>query len=161
MQRWAFLFIFGAVFIGFISTDCYGSSSGGAPTASCYECHQSPQSADIKIEGLPKKYIPEKTYTIIITVTSSVKSEGDNKGGFSAEVSGGDLIVVDKKNTQISNGFLTQTAEGVKQRKWKAGWKAPKERRDITMGVSAIAANGDYSPNGDGFARAESTISGR
>ncbi|MEW6408625.1 MAG: choice-of-anchor V domain-containing protein [Nitrospirota bacterium] len=161
MKRWAILFILGAVFIVFISTDCYGSSSGGAPTAMCYECHQSPVSADIKIEGLPKKYIPEKTYTIVITVTSSVKSEGDNKGGFSVEVSGGELVVMDEKNTQISNSFLTQTAEGVKQRKWKIGWKAPEERKDITMGVSAIAANGDYSPNGDGFARAESTISGR
>jgi hypothetical protein len=103
----------------------------------------------VKVDGLPKKYVPGKTYKLTITVNSTMKSEGDVAGGFAAEASAGTLVVVDKKNTQLSDGLLTHTQEGSALRKWTIGWKAPSRKEEVTLSIMAMAANGDFSPNGD------------
>jgi hypothetical protein len=126
------------------------SHNNSAPNFECVGCHQGDMAADlVKVDGLPKKYVPGKTYKLTITVNSTMKSEGDVAGGFAAEASGGTLVVVDKKNTQLSDGLLTHTQEGSVLRKWTIGWKAPSRKEEVTLSIMAMAANGDFSPNGD------------
>ena len=116
----------------------------------CITCHEGELSAGIvKIEGIPSSYKPGKTYTMTVRIDSALESMSESRGGFSLEVSAGKLIVKDKKNTQIADGYLTHTQEGNELRQWSFQWKAPTEESDVTITVMAVAANGDYSPTGD------------
>lgn len=139
-------------------TDARGNSTGGAPTAMCMDCHVMPKGATIKMEKLPKNFEPGATYVMIVKVESDVKSMGDIRGGFAVSASAGELIVADSKNTQKSDGFITHTAEGAEKRSWTFKWRAPKEKKKVTLNVSVIAANGDFAPANDGFARREYII---
>jgi hypothetical protein len=125
------------------------SHNNSAPNLECTGCHQGEGAAEVKIEGLPEKYIPGKTYKITLTVVSGNASLGDVAGGFALEASAGELIVSDKKNTQLSDGFITHTKEGSAFRKWAIGWKAPATNITVDITVMAVAANGDFSPAGD------------
>jgi hypothetical protein len=125
------------------------SHNNSAPNFECIGCHQGEGSTEIKIDGLPEKYIPGKTYKITLTIVSDNQSLGDVAGGFAIEASAGDLMVTDRKNTQLSEGFLTHTQEGSAFRKWTFGWKAPVQKTKANLTVMAVAANGDYSPAGD------------
>lgn len=135
---WAFLWI---------STGITHNNS--APNFECILCHEGEGSSEVIIEGLPKKYIPDKIYKMTLIVKGDVESLGDNAGGFAIEASAGELIPVDKKNTQLSDGILTHTKEGSALRKWVFGWKAPHEKKEVTLSVMAVAANGDFSATGD------------
>lgn len=137
------------------------NSTSGAPTAMCMDCHGMPKGAEIKISKLPTPFQPGETYELTITVRSAVKSEGDIQGGFAVSASAGELIVTDPKTTQKSNGYLTHTAEGSSLRSWTFKWKAPQEKKKVTLMVSVVAANGDFAPANDGFARREFTLSAR
>ncbi len=126
------------------------SFNNSAPTFECLTCHVGQMAVDmVEIRGLPKNYVPGKTYKLTIVVTSDMKSMGEVQGGFALEASAGKLIEQDKKNTQISNGILTHTWEGSHHRTWTFGWKAPTERKDVHITVMALAANGDFSSPGD------------
>ncbi len=126
------------------------SSRNSAPTLECINCHEGEMVQDmVKIQGLPENYIPGKTYGLKIVIKSTLESMSESKGGFALEVSGGELIVKDKKNTQLSNGILTHTQEGSKLREWTFKWKAPSEKVDVNFTLMAVSANGDYSPSGD------------
>jgi hypothetical protein len=123
--------------------------NNSAPNFECIQCHEGEGSSEVTIEGLPKKYVPDKTYKMTLVVKSDVESLGDNAGGFAIEASAGELIPVDKENTQLSDGILTHTKEGSALRKWVFGWKAPHEKKEITLSVMAVAVNGDFSVIGD------------
>lgn len=126
------------------------SSTNSAPDGECFVCHTDiADSADIKITGIPKEYIPGKTYNITLTVQSRLKSMSQIKGGFSAIATAGELIVIDTKNTQKSNSYITHTIEGAKNRTWKFAWKSPTEKIPAEISVMAVASNGDFSPTGD------------
>ena len=157
-MRRAFFFILlaGAIVLVLgLGAETSASSTSGAPTRMCMDCHIVPKGAEIKIDGLPGNFQPGTTYEMTIRVESAVKSMGDLQGGFAISVSDGDLIVADPKNTQKSDGYLTHTAEGALLRTWKFRWKAPEGKKKITLNVSVIAANGDFTPSNDGFARRE------
>jgi len=125
------------------------SSNNSAPNFECILCHEGAGSSEINVEGLPKKYTPGKTYKMILMVKGDVESLGDVAGGFAIEASAGELINIDKKNTQLSEGILTHTKEGSGLREWTFGWKAPSEKAEVTLSVMAVAANGDFSVIGD------------
>jgi len=126
------------------------SFNNSAPNFECLTCHVGQMAADmVEIRGLPKNYVPGKTYRLTIVVTSNMKSMGEVQGGFALEASAGELIVQDKKNTQLSNNILTHTQEGSHHRTWTFGWKAPTDKKDVHITVMALAANGDFSPVGD------------
>ncbi|MBI5051030.1 MAG: hypothetical protein HZC11_09240 [Nitrospirae bacterium] len=125
------------------------SSNNSAPNFECIQCHEGSGSAEIGIKGLPKKYIPNKTYKMTLSVVSDMQSSGDNAGGFAIEASAGELKAIDKKNTQASDGILTHTKEGSALRKWTFGWKAPAQKIPVDITVMAVAANGDFSTAGD------------
>jgi hypothetical protein len=133
-----------------LSVSVGSGHNNSAPNLECVGCHQGDMASDlVKVDGLPKKFVPGKTYKLTITVNSKMKSEGDVAGGFAVEASGGTLVIVDKKNTQLSGGMLTHTQEGSALRKWTIGWTAPKKKEEVTLSIMALAANGDFSPNGD------------
>lgn len=142
---------------GFFSTSLANSTSG-APVIMCMDCHAMPKGAEIKLENLPKSFQAGAIYEITLSVVSAIKSQSDMQGGFSVSVTDGELIVSDPKTTQKSNGFITHTAEGALLRSWKFKWKAPQEKKKVTLRVSVIAADGDFSPANDGFARREFII---
>ncbi len=135
------------------------NSSGGAPTVMCMECHILPKGAEIQTENMPRAFEPGAVYEIGIKVVSGVLSVGDVHGGFAAIASDGELIVADPVNTQKSDAFITHTAEGTHLRSWKIKWKAPQQKKTVTLTISVIAANGDFVPVNDGFARREFIIS--
>ncbi len=137
----------GLMLIGGIST--VQSHNNSAPNFECISCHGEEGAAQIKVEGMPKSYVPGKTYKMTLAVSSPVVSAGDNAGGFAVEASAGELIVMDKKNTQLSGSILTHTQEGAALRKWAIGWKAPKQKMPVDISVMAVSANGDFSPAGD------------
>lgn len=132
----------------YVSTG-YGHRNS-APNLECISCHEGEMVQDmVKIQGLPKSYVPGKQYNLTVIITSDLESMSECKGGFAVEASAGKLMVKDKKHTQLSNGILTHTQEGSGLRKWTFGWKAPSEKTDTSITVMAVAANGDYSPSGD------------
>ncbi len=134
---------------GFYISKGYGHKNS-APNLDCISCHEGEMVQNmVKVQGMPKSYVPGKTYNLTVIVTSDLESMSESKGGFALEASAGELIVRDKKNTQLSNGILTHTQEGSELRKWTFKWKAPSEKIDASITVMALAANGDYSSVGD------------
>lgn len=126
------------------------SHNNSAPNFDCIGCHEGEMVTDlVEIRGLPKSYVPGKKYELTVAINSKEKSLGDVAGGFAVEAKGGELIVKDKKHTQLSEGILTHTQEGSALRKWTFIWKAPAEKIGADMSVMAVAANGDYSSAGD------------
>lgn len=126
------------------------SASNSAPNFECMTCHQSGIDAGmIKIIGIPKIYVPGKTYKLTLSITSDIKSISESQGGFAIKASAGEIKASDKKNTQIAEGIFTHTIEGSRLRKWSFEWKAPKGKEDVSIDVMAVAANGDFSPFGD------------
>ncbi|MBZ0157863.1 MAG: hypothetical protein K8I29_16830 [Alphaproteobacteria bacterium] len=127
----------------------YGHSNS-SPNLECTSCHQGSIVPElVKIQGVPRSYVPGKKYAVTVTVQSSLKSMGDSIGGFAVSATAGELIVKDKKNTQMSDMFLTHTQEGSLQRKWSFEWKAPSKKGEAAISIMAVAANGDYSSEGD------------
>lgn len=121
-----------------------------APNLECISCHEGEMVQDmVKIQGLPKSYVPGKTYNLTVIITSDLESMSECRGGFAVEASAGKLMVKDKKHTQLSNGILTHTQEGSELRQWKFSWKAPSEKTEASITVMAVSANGDYSTSGD------------
>lgn len=142
------------------------SMSNGAPQLNCVQCHVGADKnpAEMVVEGLPEKYEPGKTYKITVKITKGPDCSGGVAcGGFAVQVSAGELIVVDKKNTFISTTptgekLLTHTKDGSLRREWTFEWKAPDKPEPVTFKISVIAANGDGSFNGDAYAYKEITI---
>lgn len=139
--------------LGFSVSRVY-SNNNSAPNTECNVCHAeiAAEPAELKLVGLPEKYEPGKTYNLTLTVNSQLKSMSEVQGGFSAEVTAGQLIITDKKNTQLSDSFLTHTQEGSAKRSWKFAWKAPQEKIEANLNIMVVAASGDYSPSGDAIA---------
>ena len=144
-----FLVLISFVVAGLCVSIGYGHRNS-APNLECISCHEGEMVQDmVKVQGLPKSYVPNKTYNLTVIITSDIESMSECKGGFAVEASAGKLIVKDKKNTQLSNGILTHTQEGSELRKWNFSWKAPSEKMGANITVMAVAANGDYSSAGD------------
>ncbi|HCL82305.1 MAG TPA: hypothetical protein DHW81_08910 [Nitrospiraceae bacterium] len=142
----------------YVST-VYGSRNS-APNLECTSCHEGVMFQDmVKIQGLPKSYVPGKTYNLTLILKSDLKSMSESAAGFAVQASAGKLIVTDKKNTQLIDMTLTHTQEGNTLRKWTFGWKAPAQKtEDANIMVMAVAANGDYSSVGDELGAGSYTI---
>lgn len=150
LKKMLILLIFLFLYVSFLGVSITYGHRNSAPTFECLSCHEGEMVHDmIKIEGIPKTYVPGKTYSLKVVVVSDLQSISESKGGFALDVSAGKLKVKDKKNTQLSNGFITHTQEGSELREWSFQWTAPKEKTDVNITVMAVAANGDYSPYGD------------
>jgi hypothetical protein len=136
----------------------YGHNNS-APIMECMNCHEGDLAKDmVKITGLPKSFVPGKKYEMTVVITSDLQVMGDVAGGFAVEVSAGELLIKDKKNTQLSDHILTHTQQGSSLRKWSFIWKAPKNKVEAGINVMAVAANGDYSPAADKVGTASYTI---
>lgn len=149
MKRLSVLLAALIVTVGLAATQGYGHNNS-APNFECINCHAGDMVPGlVEIRGIPKHFVPGKTYTFTIFVNSDLKSIGEVAGGFSLEASAGELKVSDRKHTQISDGLLTHTQEGSALRKWTFKWKAPSQKADASINVMAVAANGDYSSEND------------
>ncbi|HMK64545.1 MAG TPA: choice-of-anchor V domain-containing protein [Thermodesulfobacteriota bacterium] len=148
-----------ASLLGFSISRVYGSANS-APTMDCLSCHVGEIVPDLaQVEGWPKAYTPGKTYEMTVLVKNGPPiEEGEAAGGFVVKVSAGQLIVSDKQNTQIIDQLLTHTQEGKKLRKWTFKWKAPTQKKEVSLHILAMAANGDASANGDQVGEIKSTI---
>ncbi|TAN44770.1 MAG: hypothetical protein EPN22_05320 [Nitrospirae bacterium] len=147
------------LFISFLYAATAQSHNNSAPNMECINCHEGDMQADmVSVQGIPKNYKPGKVYTMSVVVKSKLESLGDIKGGFALETDKGTLVVKDKKNTQLIDGFLTHTQEGSHHRKWTFSWKAPEDKSDASISVMAVASNGDYSSQGDLVGAASYTI---
>lgn len=118
----------------------------------CGNCHIEGKATKVIIKGFPSQFQPGRSYTITVEVQSKVLSVSESKGGFAAQVVGGTLKIKDDKNTQLLHGYLTHTQEGNTKRKWVFEWVAPQDAEEAVLTVMGVAANGDYSPYGDGVA---------
>lgn len=126
------------------------SLNNSAPSKQCYNCHQGGDApAYIRVQGIPDKYVPGGNYTITLTIESENESFGEVQGGFAAEAHGGELIVTDKKKTQLSYPYITHTKPGANHRQWTFDWKAPVQKINVVIYFMGLAANGDFSPAGD------------
>lgn len=154
------LFACAMCFITLLAVFSTGHSfNNSAPSFECFSCHAATAAtATLKIEGLPKDYVPGKTYPLTLTIISDMKSDGEVQGGFAFTVSAGTLIPMDKKNTQLSGDYVTHTQEGSALRTWKFSWKAPAKKAEAEVRVMAIAANGDFSATGDAIAAENITL---
>ncbi len=133
----------------FIASTAY-SFNNSAPNGYCNECHGGGSApAYIRVEGLPAKFAPGGTYNATLTIESKNKSFGEVQGGFSIFVEGGEVVVSDTNNTQISYPYLTHTKVGSVTRKWPFTWKAPNQKVAAKLHILGVAANGDFSPAGD------------
>lgn len=150
LKKLLILLIFLFLSVSFFGVNVIYGHRNSSPNLECLSCHEGEMVQDmVKIEGIPKNYVPGKTYNLKVVVVSDLESISESKGGFAVEASAGKLKVKDKKNTQLSNSFITHTQEGSELRKWSFEWTAPKEKTDVNITVMAVAANGDYSPAGD------------
>ncbi|MBF0328835.1 MAG: hypothetical protein HQL10_06730 [Nitrospirae bacterium] len=146
-------------FISFLYAATAQSHNNSAPNMECLSCHDGDiQAGMVSIQGIPKNYKPGKVYTMSVVVKSNLESLGEIKGGFALEADKGTLVVKDKKNTQLIDGFLTHTQEGSHFRKWTFSWKAPEDKSDASISLMAVASNGDYSSQGDHVGTGSYTI---
>jgi len=160
------LFLLAVAAVGVASLMHAVAMSNGAPQLNCLQCHQDAKNnpAEFVVEGLPDKVEPGKEYKITIKITKGPESKGAAYGGFAVSVSAGELVVIDKDNTFIATTptgekLLTHTKAGSMKREWTFAWKAPQNcDGPITFKISVIAANGDGSPFGDGYAIKEITV---
>lgn len=149
-KKISILLILTFLLVSFVGINIVYGHRNSAPNLECLSCHEGEMVQEmVKIEGIPKNYVPGKTYNLKVIIISDLESMSECKGGFAVEASIGKLKVSDKKNTQASNGFITHTQKGSELRKWTFQWTAPKEKTDVNISVMAVAANGDYSPAGD------------
>ncbi len=149
LNLFAILCVVGLFILSFSNQEVR-SHSNGAPSLECDECHSGGEDKEVKIllSGLPTDYAPNKSYEIKIRIESDLVSEGEYQGGFALTVSDGKIVVIDRRNTQISEGYLTHTMDGSRLREWKFKWIAPSSG-EVEFSIMGVAANGDYSPSGD------------
>jgi len=160
------LFLLAVAVVGAVSLMHAVAMSNGAPQLNCLQCHQDAKNnpAEFVVEGLPEKVEPGKEYTITVKITKGPESKGAAYGGFAVGVSAGQLIVTDKDNTFIATTptgekLLTHTKAGSMKREWTFAWKAPETcNGPIVFKIAVIAANGDGSPFGDGYAFKEAKV---
>ena len=145
--------------------------AGNPPNNSnCTLCHSGADinSGDGALEllGLPAEYTPNETYTL----TVQLGDPEQDRWGFEVTVldvndpfvQGGQLLVTDKVNTQISldfNGtedFLKQTSGGTQEGvldgpvSWVFDWTAPDALLEgVAFYVAGNAANADHGTTGD------------
>lgn len=138
---------FGVIFTFFILglgvyylASARSSGMSGYSVSGCAPCHSSSASATVTVSiGGPTNVIVEETNTYTISVT------GGPSGAFGFDLSAteGTILVTDSVNTQLKDGDLTHTTNGVFQSSWLFDWKAPSSPGTVTMNVAALSADGD------------------
>jgi hypothetical protein len=183
------LAIFGFLSKQILSHRTSASSSGpsasfsGAPGESdCTACHEgvaNSGSGSLTIAGVPSNYVPNKQYSITVTLSQSqavlfgfqltaIDNQGRQAGSFS-------LIPQLPPETQIVQGnvsgnrrfYVQHTSDGTiptqfDTKSWTFLWNAPDRRiGKVTFYFAGNAANGDQTPIGDlVYTRNRPTFSG-
>jgi len=121
-------------------------SSGGCG------CHSSGSSVTIS-ENFPSSYTAGQTYSIQLTVSSSVS--GTN-GGFNVEVDKGTLSTGGSSSVKVSGKSITHS--NPVNRAWSFDWTAPSSGSGTAnVDIAGMTANG-YGNNGDAWSTMRLTI---
>ncbi len=105
----------------------------------------------IQLEGVGRNYVPEKTYTLIL----SLDRPGVKRAGFQFAVSDRDgnpvgTPAVSTDSLEVIDGYLRTTDASSRQNAWRFLWTAPEAATgELFVNIAANAANDDDSPFGD------------
>jgi hypothetical protein len=152
--------------------------SGGFTEDSCHACHfHEPLNAApgrVTIEGAPARYTPGQRYTLTVTLARAEMkragfqlavrfAEGGAQAGRLAPVADEARRV--KAEQQGDVVYAGQTVDGSTvdtpgTARWRVEWTAPDEGRAVTLHVSANAADGDETAEGDFVYTATVTVPG-
>ena len=131
----------------------YNSSSG------CGGCHGGSGGATVSMSGQPSSYTAGQTYTLTVSVSSTVSS---NSGGFSLEVDKGTLSTgmgLMLVNVNSQGNQATHSITGSSYRSWSFEWTAPSSGSGlVTFDIAGNAANGNGGTSGDNWATTTVTV---
>jgi len=129
------------------------SSSGKHNASGGCTCHGSGTSVSIS-ENFPSSYTAGQTYTIQVSVSSSISG---SKGGFNVEVDKGSLSTGGSASVKVSGTSITHSNSG--NRAWTFDWIAPSAGSGtVTVNIAGLTANGASGNNGDAWATSTLTI---
>jgi hypothetical protein len=141
--------------------------SGGFKEDSCHACHfHAPPNSDggrVTIEGVPATFVSGERYTLTVTLTRSgmkragfqlavrFKDSGAQAGTLGPGNGEGERVGVDRQGSvqyagQKGAGSLVGTADSAR---WTIEWTAPDRGGPVIFHVSANAADGNESADGD------------
>jgi hypothetical protein len=141
--------------------------SGGFKEESCHACHfhAEPNAAGgrVTIDGVPARYVPGERYTLTVTLTRTgmkragfqlaarFKESGAQAGTLARGPAEGERVGVD---TQSGIQYAGQKKEGASvgaapETRWTVEWIAPTRGGPVLFHVSANAADGNESADGD------------
>ena len=141
--------------------------SGGFGEQSCHGCHFSAEPdtppGQVTIEGVPERFTPGEQYPITIAlerpgmklggfqVAARFKDGGAQAGSLEGRPADGARV---KFETQGGIQYASQTRAGAAvsepgAARWTVVWTAPTDARPVQFHVSANAADGDESAQGD------------
>jgi len=150
--------------------------SGGFKEDSCHACHfHEPLNAApgrVTIEGAPARYTPGQRYTLTVTLARAEMkragfqlavrfADGAQAGSLAPGVDEASRVHVERQGVVAYAG---QTADGSAvdtpgTARWRVEWTAPDSGGAVTLSVSANAANGDDTAEGDFVYTANVTVS--
>ena len=129
------------------------SSNGKHGSSGGCGCHGSGASVSIS-ENFPSSYTAGQTYTIQLSVSSSISS---SKGGFNVVVDKGSLSTGGSSSVKVSGTSITHSNSG--NRAWTFDWTAPSAGSGtVTVNIAGLTANGASGNNGDAWTTSALTI---
>ncbi len=129
------------------------SSNGKQNASGGCTCHSSSSSVSIS-ENFPSSYTAGQTYTIQLSVSSSISS---SKGGFNVEVDKGSLSTGGSSSVKVSGTSITHSNSG--SRSWTFDWIAPSAGSGtVTVNIAGLTANGLNGNSGDAWSTSSLTI---
>lgn len=125
--------------------------SGSSVDSGCM-CHGgavADESVQVELNGLPEIWEPGFSYDLTLVITSDVQSEGAAIAGFNLRATAGELAAIDE-STQLMDGELTHTEDGISQASWNFVWSAP-SKPSPSVGFSGFVntVDGDGTANSD------------
>jgi hypothetical protein len=141
--------------------------SGGFKEDSCHACHFDTEpnvsSGGVTVEGVPATFTPGDTYELTITLrqagiklggfqlTARFENDGAQAGTIAAGRADAERVGIESQAGIQYAGQKRPGAEAVAPdaARWTVAWTAPKSGGAVLFNVSANAANGNDSADGD------------
>ncbi len=124
---------------------------------SCRSCHTPSEGyngvsvgASVTIEGIPHQYVPERSYTITVTIDRGLGPQPSFEilHAFQLGVTGGTLEVVNSSTVQVSDREVGSRGASDAE-SWSVVWTAPRSKEDVAFRVEGVVGNGDGTEEGD------------
>ncbi len=124
---------------------------------SCRSCHTPSEDyngvsvgASVTIEGVPHQYVPERSYTITVTIERGLGPQPSFEilHAFQLGVTEGTLEVADISTIQISDQEVGSRGASDAE-SWSVVWTAPLSKGDVAFSAEGVVGNGDGTEEGD------------